>query len=303
MNQKKVSIIIPTYKDWNRLSLCLNALEAQSYDSDLFEIIIVNNYPNAKIPANYFLPKNCLVIVEGKPGSYAARNAGITMATGNIIGFTDSDCIPDVNWIKNAVLFMEANTDCDRIAGSIKLYYHSNKLTEAELYEKIYAFNEDIYVHQDGTGVTGNMFSYRHVFDAVGVFRDDLMSGGDYEWSIRAKDNGYKIKYAEDVIVNHPARQNISELIKKAKKIGGGQSGFNPPPDQNKFQAIVSFLYDLRPPIKSIKLIAQKGKDLHITQKVTVFYIRYYLSIITAREKFTVSFGKNSERQKVLHHT
>lgn len=277
--------------------MCLNALEAQTYDHDLFEIIVVNNYPNDKIPANYFIPQNCKIIVEGKPGSYAARNAGIAMSTGNIIGFTDSDCIPDINWVKNAVTFMEANPDCDRIAGSIKLYYHSNKLTEAELYEKIYAFNQDIYVHKDGTGVTGNMYSYRHVFDAVGIFKDDLMSGGDYEWSIRARDAGYKIKYAEDVIVNHPARKNISELINKAKRVGGGQSGFNSTSGKNKFKTIVSFLYDLRPPIKSIKLIVKKGKDLHLTQKLTVFYIRYYLSIITAREKFMVSLGKSAQRQ------
>ena len=296
MYQKFVSIIIPTYKDWDRLSLCLNSLNEQSYSHDLFEIIVVNNYTADKIPKGYFIPDNCKVIVEEKPGSYAARNTGIARSSGSIIGFTDSDCIADRDWIANGVRFLESNNDCDRIAGRINLYYHSKKLTEAELYEKIYAFNQDIYVSQDGTGVTGNLFSYKHVFDRVGLFKEDLLSGGDYEWSIRARDAGYKIKYAENAIINHPARRNISELITKAKRVGGGQAGFEQPSGKSRFKSIVKFIYDLRPPVKSIGLIKKKGKDLRITEKILVFYIRYYLSIITAREKFMVNLGKSAQR-------
>lgn len=295
MNNKEVSIIIPTYKDWDRLSLCLNSLREQTYNHQLFEIIVVNNYAEDKIPAGYDIPPNCKVVTEKTPGSYAARNAGILLATGSIIGFTDSDCIADEDWIANAVKFLESN-DCDRIAGRINLYYHSKKLTEAELYEKIYAFNQDIYVNQDGTGVTGNMFSYRHVFDKVGLFKEDLLSGGDYEWSIRARDAGFKIKYVDNAIINHPARHNLSELISKAKRVGGGQAGFGKPEDKNKFKSIINLIYDLRPPIKSIRLIQKKGKDLHLAEKILVFYIRYYLSVITAREKFMVNLGKAAQR-------
>jgi GT2 family glycosyltransferase len=292
-----VSIIIPTYKDWDRLSLCINSLNEQSYDPHLFEIIVVNNYTEDKIPAGFFIPENCKVVTEKIPGSYAARNTGIVSSTGSIIGFTDSDCIADRDWIKNAVKFLESNNDCDRIAGRINLYYHSKKLTEAELYEKIYAFNQDLYVNQDGTGVTGNMFSYRHVFDKVGLFKENLLSGGDYEWSIRARDAGFRIKYVDDAVINHPARHNITELINKAKRVGGGQAGFDKSGSKSKFKSIINFIYDLRPPIKSIQLIQKKGKDLHLAEKVLVFYIRYYLSVITAREKFMVNLGKAAQRR------
>jgi|EndMetStandDraft_4_1072995.scaffolds.fasta_scaffold00017_10 GT2 family glycosyltransferase len=297
MNNKFVSVVVPTYKDWNRLSLCINALNQQSYDPAFFEIIIVNNYTSDRLPADYFLPANCKIVTEGKPGSYAARNTGIALSAGEILAFTDSDCIPDKDWIANAVKFMEADAECARLAGRINLYYHSKKLTEAELYEKVYAFNQDLYVNQDGTAVTGNMFSYRFVFDKVGLFKEDLMSGGDYEWSIRARDAGFKIKYADDVVVNHPARHTIADLIKKAKRVGGGQAGFNKPPGGDKLKPILKLIYDLRPPVKSIKLILTKGKDMHLTQKLIVFYIRYYLSIITAREKFMVSTGRHARRR------
>lgn len=296
MQQKFVSIIIPAYKDWDRLSLCLKSLDEQSYPRHLFEIIVVNNYTADKVPKDYFLPDNCKVITEEKPGAYAARNAGIALAAGDVIGFTDSDCIADRDWIKNGVDFLESDDECDRIAGRINLYYHSKNLTEAELYEKIYAFNQDVYVSMDGTGVTGNLFAYTYVFESVGLFKEDLLSGGDYEWSIRARDAGFKIKYADNAIVNHPARRKISELIKKAKRVGGGQAGFGEPPSERKFKSVLKFIYDLRPPVKSIRLILKKGKDLKLIEKIQVFSIRYYLSIITAREKFMVSMGKPAER-------
>ncbi|TWR28849.1 glycosyltransferase [Mucilaginibacter pallidiroseus] len=296
MTPKFVSIIIPTYKDWARLSLCLQALSNQDYDSELFEIIVVNNYTADKVPEGYFLPGNCKVVVEEQPGSYVARNAGIRISKGEIIGFTDSDCIPDSDWISNAITAFENGTDYQRIAGKIRLYYKSDKLTNAELYETVYAFNQDIYVEQDGTGVTANMFAYKHVFEKVGMFREDLLSGGDYEWAVRARNAGFQILYADNVIVSHPARHHLAELVKKAKRVGGGQAGIKKS-SPNILQAAVKLLYDLRPPVKSIPLIIAKGKQMHVAQKLLVFYIRYYLSVVTAKEKFKVSMGKSAQRE------
>ncbi|MBD1363069.1 glycosyltransferase [Mucilaginibacter sp. ZT4R22] len=296
MTPKFVSIIIPTYKDWARLSLCLQSLANQTYDANFFEIIVVNNYTADKVPEDYFIPKNCKIVVESRPGSYVARNTGIKLSVGEIIGFTDSDCIPDQDWISNAVTAFEEDDNFARIAGKIRLYYKSDKLTNAELYETVYAFNQDIYVEQDGTGVTANMFSFKHVFNEVGMFREDLLSGGDYEWAVRARNANHKIQYANKVIVSHPARHHLAELVKKAKRVGGGQANFSKATG-SFFQSAVKFIYDLRPPIKSIPLILSKGKQMHVTQKLLVFYIRYYLSVITAREKFMVSLGKSAERE------
>lgn len=295
MTPKFVSIIIPTFKDWTRLSLCLQSLANQTYNANFFEIIVINNYVSDKIPDNYFIPQNCKIVVESQPGSYVSRNTGIKLSVGEIIGFTDSDCIPDNDWISNAVTAFEHDLNFVRIAGKIRLYYKSERLTNAELYETVYAFNQDIYVEQDGTGVTANMFSFRHVFEKVGLFREDLLSGGDYEWAIRARDAGYKIQYSNNVIVSHPARHHLAELVKKAKRVGGGQAIFSKTTG-NFFNSALKFIYDLRPPVKSIPLIILKGKQMHITQKLLIFYIRYYLSIITAHEKFKVSLGKSAQR-------
>lgn len=291
-----VTVIIPTYKDWLTLTSCLEALSNQNFSKEKFEIIVVNNHPTDVVPDHYRLPDNCTVISEKLPGSYAARNAAIRVSKGNIIGFTDSDCIPDSDWIKNAVTYFENNEVYKRIGGSINLFFSSSKPNKVELYEKIYAFNQDMNIEKYNASVTANMFTYRYVFNEVGLFNEQLLSGGDYEWNVRAENAGFKIGYAEYVVVDHPARYQLHELTKKAKRVGGGQASFSGKRDSNKFVSLFKFLYDLRPPLNSISLINSKGKDLNLQQKLTVFMIRYYLNILTAYEKLNVQIGKKPNR-------
>ncbi|QEC53355.1 glycosyltransferase [Anseongella ginsenosidimutans] len=241
------------------------------------------------------MPVNCQVITEKKPGSYAARNKGILLSGGEILGFTDSDCIPDKNWIKNAVEYLEANDPHSRVAGRIDLIYKSAKLTPGELYEKVYAFNQYQYVKKDGTGVTANMFAYRYVFDSVGLFNEELLSGGDYEWGIRARNAGFDIGYGNEVIIRHPARSSVTELVRKAKRVGGGQALFTYRLS-GKAMAILYLLNNLRPPLRSFRMVYKRGRDLSVPQKLTVLYIHYYLSVVTAWEKFKVRLGKLPNR-------
>src|SRR5690606_25863401 len=93
------SVIIPVYRDWYRLQLCLNALSHQSFPRDSFEIIVVNNDPMDIAPVDFKLPINAMLLVEAKVGSYAARNAAIAVAQGAVLAFTDSDCIPEQDWL------------------------------------------------------------------------------------------------------------------------------------------------------------------------------------------------------------
>lgn len=295
MNDIFVSVITPVYNDWERLSHCVRALSEQSYPAHLYEVILVNNNPAQPVPENFFLPEGFKIIPETKPGSYAARNAGVRIARGEILGFTDSDCIPHENWIENAVDFLKNHPGYSRVAGRIELIYRSEKLTPGELYEKVYAFNQHRYVERDGTGVTANMFAYRYVFDRIGLFNGELLSGGDYEWGVRARDANFSIGYGQDVVVSHPARVSVKELVKKAKRVGGGHALFKHRLT-SKVMAVLYLVNNLRPPLRSFRMVNKRGKDLTVPQKITVLYIHYYLSVVTAWERFRVHLGKLPNR-------
>jgi glycosyltransferase involved in cell wall biosynthesis len=290
-----ISIIIPTYNDWRRLSLCLKALSEQSMKTNDFEIIVVNNNADDKIPDDYFIPANCTILVERKPGSYAARNAAIKISKGKIIGFTDSDCIPDKDWISNAYSYLGNNPGCTRIAGRVKVFSESSKPSHAELYDKLYAFNQKGYVSADGTSVTANLFTYRYLFDKVGLFDENLMSGGDYKWGTVAHSAGYRIDYVEAVLVQHPARASLQELVKKEKRVGGGQAIFLKN-NHHRMHEVFEFIYELRPRLGELKFIFKSKEQLSLMDKLNVFLIRQNLLAVRAYEKLRVQMGKQSNR-------
>jgi len=295
MNNVLVSIIIPTYNDWKRLAVCINALSNQTFLSDRFEIIVVNNNSHDTIPSYLILPANAKIIAERTPGSYAARNAGLRIAGGEIIGFTDSDCIPDKDWIKNAVEYLSKNKNCSRIAGKIEIFFKSKTPNKAELYDKIFAFNQKGYVKDSGTSVTANLFTYKQVFENIGYFDEGLMSGGDFLWGIKAHKNGYKIDYVDNVTVNHSARENLKELIKKERRVGGSQAFFL---EKNNSMIInfLDFIKALKPHIGILQWISYRKKDISFKDKIYIFLLRQYLVSLRAYEKLKVQTGKKANR-------
>jgi glycosyltransferase involved in cell wall biosynthesis len=295
MNPHFVSIIIPTYNDWQRLSLCLKALEEQSYPLACFEVIVVNNNAYDSIPDGFLMPGNCTILTESQAGSYAARNAGLALAKGKYIGFTDSDCIPDRDWIKNAVDTFLLDNTVKRIGGRIDIFPKvSGRFNSIELYETVFAFQQDLYVREYGTCVTGNLFTTRTTFDSVGLFNDSLMSGGDFEWGNRARVANLKIVFGNNVIVNHPARYTFEELAQKSRRVAGGHFTTH----EKKKAALRFYLSLIRkiiPVGRELMLIFAK-RHLSTEKKLTVFYIRYRLQLIYNYTLFNLRRGRSVER-------
>jgi GT2 family glycosyltransferase len=291
MTDRFISVIVPTYQDWDRLALCIEALSKQSYPRECFEVIIVNNDPNDPVPLHFSLPEGFRIITEAKVGSYAARNAGLREAKGSIIGFTDTDCVPDPAWIENAVTYFHNNSHCSRIAGHIDIFHKGAKATIVEQYNAIFAFPQESHA-SGGTCVTGNLFTYKHVFDAVGPFDETLLSLGDLQWGKRAHKAGFQIRYVPNVIVKHPAR-TLQELIKKEKRVGGGQGSMG---ERSKAQDLWSCVTDIRPRPGLLKTIYRNSKGINMIDQFQIFLLRHYLISVRALEKFRVLWGKQPQR-------
>ena len=118
----EASVIIPTYLDWHVLQKCLDCLAQQSTPLDRFEVIVANNNSLPEVPSSLRLPSNARVIHVPKPGSYAARNAALREACGDVFFFTDSDCQPDTHWIENGLTALKDLGPVDRIAGAVELF-------------------------------------------------------------------------------------------------------------------------------------------------------------------------------------
>jgi len=216
-----ISVIIPTFHDWDRLALCLAALTDQTLDAATFEIIVANNDPNDTPPADSARPSNAIIVPAPDPGSYAARNAALEHARAPLIAFTDSDCVPKPAWLENAVTLMNQQDDIDIIAGDVTLFWQGEEPTTVELCDSLFFLNQESYAAQ-GFGATANVITRRSVFDAVGPFDQTLMSGGDMEWTKRASAAGHRLIYSPQVMVKHPARTSFMAMQKKSRRLAGG---------------------------------------------------------------------------------
>ena len=120
-NQPFVSVIVPAYHDWPRVAQLCEALKKQTLGLDRFEVVLVNNDPGDPPPASLSLPAEWHLVSEAQPGSYAARNRGLTRSQGDVVAFTDSDCTPDAQWLENGLTHLLSGAG--RVAGRVKLTY------------------------------------------------------------------------------------------------------------------------------------------------------------------------------------
>jgi GT2 family glycosyltransferase len=221
--KQTVSVIIPVYNDSERLKLCLEALERQSYPRKLYKVIVVNNHPAESLDGPVARFSQAILIRESLPGSYRARNRGLSRARGEVIAFTDSDCIPNRDWLEKGVAALLEVPNCGLVGGKIQIFFRDPEHpTAVELYQMITAFPQQRYIEADKYGATANLFTFRSVIDQVGFFDDTLESGGDVEWGRRVFSAGYKLVYADDCRVAHPARRSLKELHQMFARVTGG---------------------------------------------------------------------------------
>ena len=267
-----VSVVIPTFRSWHETLTCISALENQTYPRHAFEVIVVNNDPDDPFPESI---RNVICLNEREAGSYAARNRGIGEACGEILAFTDSDCIPAPEWLSEAVrLITELNAD--RIAGKIMLSFSRPTLSATDAYQKALAFNQKK-LAASGLSVTANMISKRKVFEAVGNFDSKLLSGGDWEWSRRATQAGFNILYGDKVVITHPARSGWSALLKKSRRVNSAaysQKYFS----RIALTVVIRFFKGLFPPLKR-GIEIWRHPDLTMNEKLMAWLVCYALKI------------------------
>ncbi len=112
-----VSVVVPTFRRNAMLRRCLEALLDQTLDPGAFEIIVVDDAPAEDcrrlveaLGAEIGSPRVRYLANEGAHGPAAARNRGWRAAGGEIIAFTDDDCIPEVDWLARGLAAFRPDT-------------------------------------------------------------------------------------------------------------------------------------------------------------------------------------------------
>lgn len=214
--QSFVSVILATYNRKDQLKECLDSLFSQNYPSAGYEVIVVNDGSTdgtgAFLEAYSKRNPNLRFFSQTNSGPAVARNLGIEKSRGDIICFTDDDCIADKSWICTlAALFTDEKVG--GVGGKL-VPYTSKTLTER------YGNRFDQKKRSKEYLLAGNAAYRREVLESVGGFDGNLRSFEDLDLGIRVKAKGYELLYTDDAIVTHRDYDNLKWLIKRQYGLG-----------------------------------------------------------------------------------
>ncbi|MBI5205634.1 MAG: glycosyltransferase family 2 protein [Nitrospirae bacterium] len=105
-----VSVVIPAYNAQKTIAACLDSLMKQDYPGD-YEVIVVDDGSSDSTPDIISGYERVRLMKQANAGPAAARNKGAMDAKGEIILFTDSDCVPEGNWITEMMAPFKDNKD------------------------------------------------------------------------------------------------------------------------------------------------------------------------------------------------
>jgi hypothetical protein len=122
-------------------------------------------------------------------------------------------------WLEQGVQALQiAQAD---LAGGKVSFIHSPEKPPAEIVDSLYNLDNKNYIANQRVCATSNLFVRKHVFDMIGLFPDNVRSGGDVTWTRKATNRGFKIVYVPDAEVHKQARK-LAPLLKKQYRVGRG---------------------------------------------------------------------------------
>ncbi len=215
------SVIVPAYNAAHTIGDCLEALLALDYPSDRLEIIAVDN---RSTDGTAGVMRRYPVRVVSEPhqqSSYAARNTGLVAARGSVMLFTDADCLPDPGWARALVAALD-DDDAGGAAGRIEAAPGTTLVERFQVDEHVLDAASAFTRPALPFAQTANAAYRRAVFERVGLFDPNLVSGGDLDLSWRMQRAGWGLAYAPGAIVRHRHRTTFRGLVKLYAKNGHG---------------------------------------------------------------------------------
>jgi len=222
-----VSVIIPVRNGESTIEPLLESLQRLDYDGNKVEVIVVDGDSTDRtrdIVRKYPVK----LIIERKEGLNAARNTGMRNSNGEIIAFTDCDCIVPSDWIRKIVEnFKDPQVSC--VGGSAKgrdddfiSQYADNSIIPLMPFfkkrEKLDMIK--LFLHHPAGC---NMAFRRKAFEEVGCFDEGIRYGfDDVEFVERVCKAGYKMVLDPSVLVWHKHRSALKEFLKQNFSYGRG---------------------------------------------------------------------------------
>lgn len=198
----RFSVVVPTYNRAALLAKCLAALADQSYRS--YEVIVVDDGSDDETPSVVKRIPVARYLRQDNKGPAAARNLGIANARGELIAFTDDDCVVPSDWLEQLEGGYIRHPEAAGVGGYLEPpeeLLTSNIFAQYERYvtHNVYGAgpHEVVGGFECPAGGTNNMSYRRRVLEEVGGFDESFpfAAGEDADLKWRICRQGHRLVY------------------------------------------------------------------------------------------------------------
>jgi glycosyltransferase involved in cell wall biosynthesis len=217
-----VSVIVCSYNGAKTLAGCLNSLGTLNYPD--YEIILVDDgstddtaYVAAQFPRVRY-------IHQSNHGLSHARNTGAAAARGEVLAYTDSDCMADVDWLYYLIGTLTGG-DYAGVGGpnvSPPAQNWVQACVAAAPGGPSHVLLTDIIAeHIPGC----NMAFYRWAFENIGGFDPEYRKAGDdVDFCWRLQQAGHVIAFSPTAVVWHHRRFTLRAFVEQQDGYGEAES-------------------------------------------------------------------------------
>ncbi|MDA2931703.1 glycosyltransferase [Nitrospinae bacterium AH-259-F20] len=216
-----VSVIVPVLNGERTIRDCLVSLLRMDYPPELREILVVDNGSTdgtaeivKSFPVRY--------LQEERRGASYARNRGIEESKGEILAFTDADCIATTGWVRELVQGFK-DDGIGGVDGETLAYLPA---TPAEQYMARWScFNYQVRLASPffPYAITANVAFRREVFHQIGFFDSRFPAAGgediDFSWRFSQETN-LKLQHNPKAVVFHRHRSTTRSYFSQHMRNG-----------------------------------------------------------------------------------
>ena len=229
----KVSVIVCSYNGGKTLDDCLRALDRLRYPD--FEIVLVDDgstdgtqeivkrWEARRSHSKEQLP-HFVSVVQKNMGLSHARNVGAWSSSGEVLAYTDSDCMPDPDWLYYMVAVLQSGDYAG--VGGPNISPPAVNWVQAAVAASPGGPSHVLLTDFVAEHVPGcNMAFWRWAFDLVGGFDTEYRKAGDdVDFCWRLQTAGGQVAFSPSALVWHYRRFTLKAFRKQQEGYGEAEA-------------------------------------------------------------------------------
>jgi len=219
----RISVVICAFNAERTMDDCLRSMDTLEYPN--FEVIVVNDGSTDKtLEISERYADRIRIISQENKGLSVARNVGMEAATGDIVAYTDSDCVADPDWL--TYLAYKFVRDGFVAVGGPNLPPPEDARTAACVAASPggpthVLLNDEVAEHIPGCNMAFRKQVMLEVHGFDPVFR---AAGDDVDFCWRLQNQGYPIGFSPAAMVWHYRRNTVKAYLKQQMGYGKAEA-------------------------------------------------------------------------------